>query len=535
MFKSIKARVIITLIVSLVSLFCLIPTLFPNMTDVWKNMLPTEKIHLGLDLQGGTHLVLGVDTPKAVENWLQRTGNDIKSFLMEKGVRFQYLDSQTQHGVIKFELPDAPSKVAFELALKERFPDIVIVSSSSQSGREVLSLKFTPQRETELKKIAVEQSLETIRNRIDQFGVTEPEIIPEGDDRMVLQLPGIKDPARAKNIIGKTALLEFKLVDDEHQLDDALKGAIPQGSHVAYARKIDRTSGRSVDTPFLLKERALMTGESLEGASVKIGGKFGDPYIELKFNDRGASEFERITGDNVKKRLAIVLDGVVHSAPEIRERISGGQAIIEGSFSMDDAKDLAIVLRAGALPAPVQILEERSVGPSLGQDSIEQGVWACLIGGLLVIIFMGIYYRWSGMIANVALIFNMLILLGALAVFKATLTLPGLAGIVLTIGMAVDANVIIFERIREELRNGKLPKVAVDVGYSRAFLTILDANVTTLIAALFLFGFGTGPVKGFAVTLTIGILASMFTAIFVTRIIFDYMVQNKNSTSLSIG
>ncbi|MCK9197862.1 MAG: protein translocase subunit SecD, partial [Syntrophales bacterium] len=265
-----------------------------------------------------------------------------------------------------------------------------------------------------------------------------------------------------------------------------------------------------------------------------IADRFGEPYVSLKFNAQGAQDFDRITGENVKKRLAIVLDGVIHSAPVIQERISGGNAQITGSFTMDEAKDLAIVLRAGALPAPVTILEERTVGPSLGQDSIDKGLWSTIIGLMLVVLFMMIYYKASGLVANFALILNIVILFGTLAAFRATLTLPGIAGIVLVIGMAVDANVLIFERIREEVRAGKTPRAAIEAGYGKAFLTILDSNVTTLIAALFLFGFGTGPVKGFAVTLTIGIIASMFTAIFVTRIIFDYFVWNRKIQTISV-
>jgi len=254
----------------------------------------------------------------------------------------------------------------------------------------------------------------------------------------------------------------------------------------------------------------------------------------MKFNSQGAADFDRITNENVRKRLAIVLDGVVHSAPVIQERISGGQAQITGNFTMDEARDLAIVLRAGALPAPVNILEERTVGPSLGSDSIRQGIMATLIGFLLVVVFMFIYYRLSGLVADSVLILNVIVLLGILAGFKATLTLPGIAGIVLVIGMAVDANVLIFERIREELRLGKPPRAAIDAGYAKAFVTILDSNVTTLIAALFLFAFGTGPVKGFALTLSIGIVVSMFTAVFVTRIIFDYFIWNRSISKISI-
>jgi preprotein translocase subunit SecD len=267
---------------------------------------------------------------------------------------------------------------------------------------------------------------------------------------------------------------------------------------------------------------------------VQIGDRFGEPHVSIKFNSKGAKDFERITEENVKKRLAIVLDGIVHSAPVIQERIAGGEAQITGSFTMEEASDLAIVLRAGALPAPVAILEERTVGPSLGQDSIDKGTWASIIAGILVLLFMMAYYKFTGMIADIALAMNMLLLLGVMVAFKATLTLPGIAGIVLTIGMAVDANVLINERIKEELRLNKTPRAAIEAGYKKAFLTIFDSNVTTLVAALFLFGFGTGPVKGFAVTLTIGIMVSMFTAIFVTRIIFDYFIWNRKIEKVSI-
>jgi preprotein translocase subunit SecD len=297
---------------------------------------------------------------------------------------------------------------------------------------------------------------------------------------------------------------------------------------------MDRASGRRSQNPILLKNKSLLTGDSLENAKVQISDRFGEPHVSIKFNAQGAKDFDRITGENVKKRLAIVLDGTVHSAPVIQERISGGQAQITGSFTMDEASDLAIVLRAGALPAPVIILEERTVGPSLGQDSIDKGTWASVIAGILVFLFMVFYYRWTGLIADVALALNMLLLLGVMVLFRATLTLPGIAGIALTIGMAVDANVLINERIREELRLGKTPRAAIEAGYTKAFLTIFDSNVTTLVAALFLFGFGTGPVKGFAVTLTIGIVVSMFTAIVVTRIIFDYFVWNRKIQRISI-
>lgn len=533
MLKSITLRALLALIVCLAGLFFLIPSLTSDLPDIWKKYLPADKIRLGLDLQGGMHLVLEVRADKAVETTLERMANDMRETLMDKKIRFRNIE-RTKADQIALELPDSASRTAFEKILKDNYPDLDVVSSQITEGRESLSLKIKDKRAADIKKLAVEQSLETIRNRVDQFGITEPEIITQGDDRIIVQLPGVKDAARAKNLIGKTALLEFKLVDEENSIDGALRGIVPDGAMIAYGTTLERDTGRRVRVPYLLKSKTLMTGGSLENAQVKISDRFGEPYVALKFNAQGAKDFDRITAENVKKRLAIVLDGVVHSAPVIQERISGGDAQITGSFALEEAKDLAIVLRAGALPAPVNILEERTVGPSLGQDSINQGIRSVIIGGLLVALFMMIYYKLSGLVANLAFFLNLVIILGALAAFKATLTLPGIAALVLIIGMAVDANVLIFERVREELRLGKTPRAAIDAGYSKAFVTILDANTTTLIAALFLFGFGTGPIKGFAVTLSIGIVVSIFTAIFITRIIFDFFAWKRNIRSISI-
>jgi preprotein translocase subunit SecD len=533
MFKNIKIRAAVTIVLCLAALVYLAPSLTSDLPDTWKQYLPTDKIHLGLDLQGGMHLVLEVDTVKAVESTLERTAGDLKETLMENRVRFKHIE-RTKDRNVTFEFPDSASRDAFDKILKNQYPDLEAASSEMTEGKGQVSLKIKDKRAADIKKMAVEQSLETIRNRVDQFGISEPEIIPQGTDRIIVQLPGVKDPARAKNLIGRTALLEFKLVDDEHSLDEALKGNIPEGSIVANESRMDRTSGRRTDTPILLKSKSLLSGDALESAKVQIGDRFGEPHVSLKFNAQGAKDFDRITAENVKKRLAIILDGVVHSAPVIQERISGGQAQITGSFTMEEAADLAIVLRAGALPAPVNILEERTVGPSLGQDSIDKGTWASIISGILILLFMVFYYRLTGIVVDVALAMNMLLLLGVMVAFKATLTMPGIAGIALTIGMAVDANVLINERIREELRLGKTPRAAIEAGYTKAFLTIFDSNVTTLVAALFLFGFGTGPVKGFAVTLTIGIVVSMFTAIFVTRIIFDHFVWNRKIEKISI-
>jgi preprotein translocase subunit SecD len=392
-----------------------------------------------------------------------------------------------------------------------------------------------PDRESDhIKKLAVDQALETIRNRIDQFGVSEPDIRRQGDKRILIQLPGVEDPQRAKDLIGRTALLEFKLVDEAGDLQAALKGNVAPGRVVLYKVDEDPDTKRTLKTPFLLKKRTLLTGSYLTDARVQIDSQYNTPYVSLEFDKKGARIFERITADNVNKRLAIVLDQKVASAPVIQEKISGGQARITGNFTMDEARDLAIVLRAGALPAPVIVLEERTVGPSLGTDSIRKGLISTCIGGILVILFMILYYKGSGLIADFALVLNIILIAGGLAGFQATLTLPGIAGIILTIGMAVDANVIIFERIKEELALGRTPRAAVDAGYDRATLTILDANVTTLIAAVVLFQFGTGPVKGFAVTLSLGVIASMFTALILSRMIFNYILLNRRVKTLSI-
>lgn len=374
-------------------------------------------------------------------------------------------------------------------------------------------------------KEAVERAIEIIRNRVDQFGVAEPLIVKQGEKWIVVQLPGIKDPKRAIDLIGKTALLEFKLVDDEGRLSEAKEGKVPFGYELLPGKE---------EKEYLVKKEAELTGASLVNAKVEVGGKYGLPYVAIEFNKEGAKKFAQVTENNIERNLAIVLDEVVQSAPVIKTRIPDGNAIIEGNFTAETARDLAIILQAGALPAPVNIIENRTVGPSLGKDSIKKGAFAMIIGGSLVILFMLFYYRLSGLVAVFALFLNLILILGAMAALHATLTLPGLAGIILTIGMSVDANVLIFERIREELKCGKTVRVAIDAGYQKAFKTILDSNLTTLIAAAFLFQFGTGPVKGFAVTLTLGIIMSMFTAIFVTHEIFNQVLKGKRVKQLSI-
>jgi preprotein translocase subunit SecD len=531
--KDLKWRAALILVVMAVALIYLLPTVSTEMPGWWTNIFPTEKIHLGLDLQGGMHLILEVENEKALENTVERLAEEIKDELGSAHIRFRLVERQGIDGV-RLLLPSDQSSERVNGLLKDKFPLLEEDKRSSSQGQLEVLLKIEDSQARHIKKLAVDQGLETIRNRIDQFGVSEPDIRTQGENRILIQLPGIKDPQRAIELIGKTALLEFKLLDEKRSVQEALKGNVPPGDRVYYGRQVDPATGRVRRNAYLLKDRTLLTGEYLTNAEVRIDSQYNRPYVAISFDDRGGKIFERVTGEHVKERLAIVLDGNVYSAPVIQGKISGGNAVIEGQFTMDEAKDLAVVLRAGSLPAPVKILEERTVGPSLGRDSIRKGLFSMAVGGVVVVVFMVIYYGGSGIIADLALILNIVLIMAGLAAFRATLTLPGIAGIILTIGMAVDANVLIFERVREELRLGKTQRAALDSGYSKATLTILDANVTTLIAAIVLFQFGTGPIRGFAVTLSLGIIASMFTAIFGTRLVFNYLLQTKRLKTLSI-
>ncbi len=491
-----------------------------------------NQITLGLDLQGGMHLVLEVDTEKAVQSTVDRNIEELREQLRQERIRYVGLDRIEGNRISVKVSPDNAD--AFMDVLDNEFPDLRILSRSDESGVLHVVMDLPEEEMERIKELAAAQALETIRNRIDEFGVSEPDIRRQGERRVLIQLPGIAEPQRAKELIGRTAQLEFKLLDETHDPQEAVSGNPPPGTELLYQVRQDPATNREIRTPMLVQKRSMLTGAYLTDARVQIDSQYNEPYVSINFDRKGARIFERITEENVRKRLAIVLDENIYSAPVIQEKISGGEARITGSFSMEEARDLSIVLRAGALPAPVNVLEERTVGPSLGSDSIRQGIVSMVVGGILVVIFMVIYYNLAGLIADLALAFNILFIAGGLAFFEATLTLPGIAGIILTIGMAVDANVLIFERIREELRIGKTPHAAVNAGYERATLTILDANVTTLIAALVLFQFGTGPVKGFAVTLSLGVVASLFTALFMTRIIFDYLLLSRKMKQLSI-
>lgn len=524
--KNFSWKLVLVFVVIVAAIIYILPSLKPAL---W----PHNQINLGLDLQGGMHLVLEVDTEKALESTVERISQEIREQLKKEHIRNITID---RVGGIKIsaQIKNEESIEKFQALLDDQFKDLRELSNNKVDGVQTIMLDIPDSDRDQIEKLAVDQALETIRNRIDQFGVSEPDIRRQGENRILIQLPGIKDTQRAKDLIGKTALLEFKLVDDTQSLDNALKGNLPPGREILYKIDEDPQTQRTSKTPFLLKKRTLLTGAYLTDARVQIDSQFNEPYVSINFDKKGARIFERVTADNVNKRLAIVLDNSVYSAPVIQEKIAGGQARITGRFTTEEARDLAIILRAGALPAPVNILEERTVGPSLGADSIRKGLLSMCFGGLLVVLFMVIYYKTAGLIADVALFLNILLIGAGLAAFQATLTLPGIAGIILTIGMAVDANVIIFERIREEIALGRTPRAAIDAGFDRATLTILDANVTTLIAALVLFQFGTGPVKGFAVTLSLGVIASLFTALILSRMIFDYILMNRKLKTLSI-
>ena len=531
MLKGLKWKFIIYAGITVFAILLVLPTLTSQLPTWFTKVIPTEKIHQGLDLQGGMHLILEVEAEKAVESYVERIKNNLKDDLKEKGITVGKIEREETDRIF-LEFSGAKEKV--DNLLIQRYVAMLKLSTSESGGIWKYQLVLDSKEVEYAKKKAIDQALETIRNRIDQFGVSEPEITLQGTDRILIQLPGIKDPQRAKSLIGRTALLEFKLVDEEGDLDAALKGNVSEGDIILYQRVVDPNTGGVKKVPFLLREKTMMTGEVLKDARIALDSQFHEPYISLEFDDIGAKLFEQITGANVKKRLAIILDDNVYSAPVIQERIAGGRAQITGRFTTDEANELAIVLRAGALPAPVKIIEERTVGPSLGQDSIRQGIISILISAALIVLFMIFYYRISGIIADIALILNVILVFAVLALFRATLTLPGIAGLVLSVGMAVDANILIHERIKEELRWGKTIRAAIDQGYHRAFTTIIDSNLTTVIAALFLYQFGTGPVKGFAVTLFWGIVANIFTAVFITRWIFDYLTLKVKIKKLSI-
>ncbi|OGW64281.1 MAG: protein-export membrane protein SecD [Nitrospirae bacterium RIFCSPLOWO2_02_FULL_62_14] len=535
----------LVVVLSAVSFLPSYPAAFQALPPWLKRAFPNKGIALGLDLQGGIHLVLEVEEDRAVEIAVDRSVNAIQDLLVDKKIPVESV-KRTGFAQVTLAFQKEDLKAEIQKTLEE-FSAFSEKSGAGSAGTLVYELS-----EGEIKRIkdsAINQALETIRNRIDQFGVAEPLIQRQGLKQIVVQLPGIKEPKRAKDLIKETALLEFKMLDEANKLaselpqrvpkgqEDAIlkqyQDRIPEGDQILFEKVVEKDSGREYRIPYLVKKRVMLAGDVLSDARVSIG-QFNDPYVAITFDAKGGREFERITEENVKKRMAIVLDNTIYSAPVIQERIGGGRAQITGTFTTQEANDLAIVLRAGALPAPLKVIQDLTVGPSLGRDSIEKGVQSTLFAGVMVVLFMAVYYRLSGVIADFALTLNLICLIGALAALNATLTLPGIAGIILTIGMGVDSNVLIFERIREELRSGKPVRLAVDGGYDKALLTIVDSHVTTLITGLALFLFGTGPIKGFAVTLCLGIAINLFTALVGTKVIFDVMNRRRQSEHLSI-
>ncbi len=565
MVESLKARMSVVIIVFGVSFVWTLPSFIDTSSIWWPNQ---DKLSYGLDIQGGLHLVLGIDMDKAVRDRIKKLGYTMKNELQkEKNISLgtvEVVDSKEARTRFFFEKPEDKS------SLKSYLED-----TDYGQGRVFQTLDVTDQYiesrfyEAEMrnfKKNLVDRTIETIRNRIDEFGVKEPVIAAQSDSRLLVQLPGVQDPAQAKDLINKTAKLEFMIVDPEYSLgspkleevaswvaeaekkqnfalgqnelrysdyvkkiNEALKERLPKDRMIRFAKQPNAKSLEAGKTPYILQSDAMMGGETLNDASVNLD-QLGQPIVIFSFDAKGAREFGELTKNHVKKQLAIVLDGVVKTAPNLREPITGGRGQIDmggtadRKKNMEEAKITAMVLRSGALPAELEPLEERTVGPTLGKDSIEKGKFAGLIGGFLVFLFMLIYYRAYGLLANFALGFNILMILAVLTSLQATLTLPGVAGIVLTIGMAVDANVIIFERIKEEINKGAGLMGAIKEGYSRAFTAILDANITTGAVCAVLMYFGTGPIRGFAITLLVGIITSMFTAIFFTRTLLNLVV-----------
>jgi preprotein translocase subunit SecD len=522
-----RVRLYLAGLIAALSFGLLLPSLDLPMPDWWTSTMPTPKIQLGLDLQGGSHLLLEVKLDDAVQTALKRRGDDMKRQLTDDKIPFLTV-AQNAQGDAVVTLKSADERSAFLDEMTKWFPDLTATPLEG-SASPAYVLTFKPRELQQVRENAMDQALTTIRNRIDQLGVRETAVQREGEDRILVQLPGIQDPQRAKELIGKTAVLEFKLVDDSHSVADALKNGPPPGDEI-----LDGPPQPGGAEPYLVETPVLMTGDVVSDARVRPGGRLEGPYVSVDLDRRGAQIFDSMTAANVGRRLAIVLDKTVYSAPVIRERIPEGHVQISGRFTFDDAHELAIVLRSGALPAPVSIIEERTVGPSLGRDSIRQGVLSFVVGAAAVLIFMPLYYGGAGILADFGLTLNILLLMCVMAAMEATLTLPGIAGIVLTLGMSVDANVLINERMREELRAGKSPREAVKLGYERAWSAVRDSNISTFVAGLILFQFGTGPVKGFAVTLCVGILTGLFSCIVVTRAWYDYLISQRRLATVSV-
>jgi preprotein translocase subunit SecD len=512
-------------------------------TDVpgWLRALGALPMYLGLDLRGGIHVLIDVDMDAAVKQALERYSGDIRTLLRNEKLRYTNVSQEGETVIVKFK----------DAALRDQAEDVIggefrslLLETIDQGNEYRIEIRIGRTEAQSVRKFALEQNITTLRNRVNALGVAEPIIQQQGDRRIVVQLPGAQDPAKLKEILGATATLEYRLQDTEHSVEDAEDGKVPVGS------KLYRTRDGS---PILLKKQVIVTGNQITDASSGFDQRSGQPAVFVNLDGQGARRMRNVTTDNVGKPMAVVfietrsetrvIDGkrVTRKIP-VEEVISvanilepfGRRFQTTGLDSPGEAHDLALLLRAGALAAPIDIVEERTIGPSLGQDNIDQGFRSVVIGLILVMIFMAVYYRVFGLVANLALVTNLVLIVAVLSMLQATLTLPGIAGIVLTVGMAVDANVLIFERIREEIQNGNTPQASIQSGYEKALSTIVDANITTLIAAIVLFAFGTGPIKGFAVTLLIGILTSMFTAIIGTRSVINLIYGGRRVSKLAI-
>lgn len=512
-------------------------------TPAWLLDIGALPMYLGLDLRGGVHFLMEVDMDAAVAQAEERYVEELRGELRGEKIRYLTIGRAGRGGIdIKFR--DTEERDRAETFIGDRFADLVLVDEDRPEGV-FLRAAMREQAARDIRKFAVEQNITTLRNRVNELGVAEPVIQQQGESRIVVQLPGVQDTVRAKEILGATATLEFRMVDDTHDAYEAQStGRVPPGSKLYQDR-----DGR----PILTRNQVMLTGDYITDAASGIEQQTGSPAVFITLDGKGARIFSKATAEEVGKPMAVVyienktettvVDGrevkkklrveEVINVAVIREQL-GKRFQVTGLDSTDEARNLALLLRAGALAAPIDIVEERTVGPSLGQENIDQGFIATLVGLLVVIVFMAIYYRAFGLVANLALVANVVLIVAVLSMLQATLTLPGIAGILLTVGMAVDANVLIFERIREELRNGNTPQASIHAGYERAFGTIADANITTLIAAIVLFSFGTGPIKGFAVTLSIGIVTSMFTAIMGTRAVVNLIYGGRRVRQLSI-
>ncbi|MDA0822888.1 MAG: protein translocase subunit SecD [Proteobacteria bacterium] len=499
-------------------------------TPGWLLALGGKPMYMGLDLRGGVHFLMQVDVDAVSKQSDERFESELRAGLREEKLRYRSV-SATPAGGVTATFLSAEIKDAAVSFLHDEFPDLIATDNSTANDYVVL-LKPSEEYLSEARKTALKQNLTTLRNRVNELGVAEPVIQQQGQSRIVVQLPGVEDPVEAKKLLGATATLEFRMVDTAGDVDAAVGGRAPVSSKLYFERN---------GQPVLLSKRVMLTGEYIIDAASGIEANSGSPAVFITLDGKGAKIFSRATREQIGKPMAVVYieqqDGrpvaEVISVATIQDELSK-RFQITGLDSTEEARTLALLLRAGALAVPIEIVEERTVGPSLGQENIDRGLRSVLIGLALVLVFMPIYYKAFGLIADVALTLNIVLIVALLSMLQATLTLPGIAGIVLTVGMAVDANVLIFERIREEIRNGNSPQASIQAGYEKAFSTIADANITTLIAAIVLFNFGTGPIKGFAVTLSLGILTSMFTAIIGTRAMVNLLYGNRRLTQLAI-